>query len=63
MQGILTVIAERQGARRGRQGRLGVEIPLGAGTNGKRAAGIERCNGWFEWMKALKTVILGVDVA
>jgi hypothetical protein len=31
--------------------------------NGKRAEGIERCHGWLEWRKALKTGILGADVA
>lgn len=35
----------------------------GAGSNDKRATGIERCHGWLERIKALKTEILGVDAA
>lgn len=35
----------------------------GCWFNGKRAEGIERCHGWLEWRKALKTRILGADVA
>lgn len=31
--------------------------------NNKRAEGIERCHGWLEWRKALKTRIPGVEVA
>lgn len=38
-------------------------MSAGCWFNGKRAEGIERCHGWLEWRKALKTRILGADVA
>jgi len=36
---------------------------IGCWFNGMRAVDIERCHGWLEWRKALKTGIPGAEVA
>jgi hypothetical protein len=50
-----SVAVKDEGVRLGNQS--------GAGSNDKRARGIERCHGWLERIKALKAKILGVDAA